>query len=702
MSALTEALSYAKRGWLVVPLHNPKQGVCSCRKRNCSSPGKHPRTEHGINDASADAGRIKRWWQQCPEANVGIVTGQASGLVVLDVDGEEGKASLEALTAALGSLPKTLCVKTGRTGTDGARAGCHYYFRYPAGLLVRNSAGIVGKGLDIRGEGGYVVAPPSLHPSGRYYDWHVPGQSLADAPPWLLERLSEAKATSGPMPVPGVQQGTIPQGGRNAGLASLAGTMRRRGMAPEAIEAALLAENAARCVPPLSEGEVREIAHSVARYAPAAPVAADPKPKAENHQHLAREWPAPLTEAAFHGLAGAFVRLVEPGTEADPAALLFQFLVAIGSIIGRGPHYRAGADKHHSNLYVVLVGNSSKARKGTSWSEVNRICEQIDLHWAKTRAQSGLTSGEGLIHAVRDSVTESVAIKEKGRVIDHQEQVTDAGESDKRLLVSETEFGQALQCAARDGSTLSPVVRNAWDGVQLRVLAKSAKATCAEPHISIVGHITNTELQRLLTTSDAANGFANRFLWVCSVRSKCLPFGGIVDTEALSLLSSLAREAVTFARDVQEVSWAEEARTLWAEVYPQLSEGKSGALGLVTARAEAQTIRLALLYALLDKSPQIHVAHLQAALELWRYASDSAAFIFGQSLGDPVADSIVTLLRERPEGVTRTELSEHFGRNKSSTELDAALTLARSSGLIRVGRRETGGRPAEVWLLVSV
>ncbi|MBW4026336.1 MAG: DUF3987 domain-containing protein [Acidobacteria bacterium] len=713
MSVLSEALDYAKRGWLTVPLHNPKQGVCSCRKKACGSPGKHPRTAHGLKDASKDAAQIKSWWQQWPEANVGIVTGRESGLLVLDVDGEDGKASLQALIEEHGSLPKTLCALTGRMGRDDKRNGCHYYFRAPAGATIRNSASVLGKGLDIRAEGGYVVAPPSLHPSGRLYEWLapgiVPGQPLADAPAWMLAKLADGKpAQQQTAPAQqGTQTASIGEGGRNHALASLGGAMRRKGMTPAAIEAALLAENAARCTPPLPDAEVREIARSVSRYEPAETgrtIQARPteQPTAPAPEQQKRQWPAPMGEAAYYGLAGEFVRTIAPHTEADPAALLVQVLVALGSIIGRGPHYRAGADKHHANLFAVIVGNSSKARKGTSWGEVNRVAGITDLHWSKTRISSGLSTGEGLIHAVRDSITESVPIKEKGRVIDTQEQVTDAGETDKRLLCVEGELGQTLQCAAREGSTLSAVVRQAWDGVPLRVLAKSAKATCLEPHISVIGHITITELQRLLTASDVANGFANRFLWVCSARSQCLPFGGTADPEALSATGARARAAVEVAKGISEVTWAAETRALWAEVYGQLSEGKPGLLGSIVARAEAQTVRLAMLYALLDCSAEIRLDHLKAALELWRYSEDSAAYIFGQSVGDPTADAIVQLLRERPEGVTRKELSDHFDRNKTKAELDAALTLAQSSGLIRVARRETGGRPAEVWLLVSV
>jgi putative DNA primase/helicase len=269
MTTIKTALAYAKRGWLVVPLHNPKQGGCSCRKKNCTSPGKHPRTEHGLNDGSKDPKQIALWWEKWPDANLGILTGQESALVVLDVDGAEGKASLQALSAAQGALPKTLCVKTGRTDTDGKRKGAHFYFRAPVGVPIRNSAGVLGKGLDIRADGGYVVAPPSLHPSGLLYEWRAPEQPLADVPPWMLAKLAQAKPAPDP---PRAQGEVIAEGGRNHALASLAGTMRRRGMSPEAIEAALVKENEARCNPPLSASEVGEIARSVGRYTPTAPV----------------------------------------------------------------------------------------------------------------------------------------------------------------------------------------------------------------------------------------------------------------------------------------------------------------------------------------------------------------------------------------------------------------------------------------------
>lgn len=257
MTTLEAALEYAARGWLVIPLHNVKQGVCSCRKKDCNSPGKHPRTANGFKDGSKDPKQIECWLKKWPEANIGIVTGQESGLFVLDVDGEDGKASLSQLIAAHGPLPKTLCVKTGR--------GFHYYFHMPAGAAIRNSVGSLGKGLDIKTDGGYVVAPPSIHASGLRYEWVTPEPPLADLPPWMLAMLTGAK----PAPEPSrTQSEVIPEGRRHATLTRLAGAMRRQGATPEAIEAALMMENDARCKPPLAASEVREIARSISGYKP--------------------------------------------------------------------------------------------------------------------------------------------------------------------------------------------------------------------------------------------------------------------------------------------------------------------------------------------------------------------------------------------------------------------------------------------------
>lgn len=251
MSRLKDALAYASIGFAVFPL----------------TPGsKRPIAgSNGLKDATTDITQIGLWWgRQYPDANIGIATGERSGIVVLDVDvkhGASGAASLAALIAEHSTLPPTP-EQTTPTG------GTHYLFRYAPG--VRNSAGKLGPGLDIRGDGGYIAAAPSITNDG-VYAWRnlldLDVMPIAPMPEWLLKLLRPATAKIAAEPV----VGTIMDGSRNSTLASLAGTMRRRGMSEDAIREALFIENAEKCDPPLDETEVAEIAHSMMRYEPADP-----------------------------------------------------------------------------------------------------------------------------------------------------------------------------------------------------------------------------------------------------------------------------------------------------------------------------------------------------------------------------------------------------------------------------------------------
>lgn len=209
------------------------------------------------------------------------------------------------------------------------------------------------------------------------------------------------------------------------------------------------------------------------------------------------------------------------------------------------------------------------------------------------------------------------------------------------------------------------------------------------------------ELKRLLTATEQANGLANRFLWFCVARSRPLPFGGSVDEKALDLLAQELGFAIDYAQNIGRVDFSEDARDLWFEVYDELSEARPGLFGAITARAEAQVLRLALVYAVLDGSAQIAVQHLKAALEVWRYCAQSARYIFGCSLGDPAADEILRLLKDSQCGLTRTELSKHFGNHKSSDEITRALMELKSLGLVEAERTNTAGRPAETWRAVA-
>lgn len=420
---------------------------------------------------------------------------------------------------------------------------------------------------------------------------------------------------------------------------------------------------------------------------------ADAKAPGSDETAPEEKWPAPMDPCAYYGIAGEIVQAIEPHTESDPIALLAQILVAFGILVGRTAYYQVEGDRHYSNLFEILLGETAKGRKGTSWGRVRSIFERVP-GWPKV--VSGLSSGEGLKWQVRDPRTEMVKNKRSG---DATEEVVDEGVADKRLLVIEPEFAGVTRVVARQGNTLSSTVRSAWDTGNLATLTKHDPITATGAHISIIGHVTVDELRAELTQTDTANGFANRFLFLCVRRSKCLPFGGEgLPEDVLNAFAQQLDRAACLARAVGRVTMAADARNRWARVYPRVSEGAQGLFGAATARAEAQVVRLAMLYALLDEKAQIDTPHLLAALAVWEYASSSAGFVFGSSLGDLVADEILRAVRSAgQDGMTRTQIRDLFQRNCSVARIGAALDLLVRRNLVKRRTQETGGRPSEVW-----
>ena len=395
-----------------------------------------------------------------------------------------------------------------------------------------------------------------------------------------------------------------------------------------------------------------------------------------------RPWPDADKPGILYGLAGDIVRLISPHTEADPMAILGQFLVGFGSIVGRSPHWRVESTRHGVNLFACIVGSTSKARKGTSWDNVRWILSRCDETWAKDQVMSGLSTGEGLIYAVRDPVRKREKVQGGG----YEEKEVDPGVTDKRACWVESEFESVLACMSRDANTLNAVIRQAYDGHLLRVATKNSPNRATDAHVSIIGHITDEALRAKLTRTDTANGFANRFLWVCARRARLLPHGGYMGREpTFPELLQRVEDAAQFARlefagDSAPICRTEEANRLWEQVYPRLTTSRPGMLGMVTSRAEAQVMRLAVVYALLDLEKWVRPDHLNAALAFWDYCDASAGYIFGDSLGDPDAEKLLAAIREAGEsGLTVTDIR----RRVFSGHLDTQSIQAKIAILVR-------------------
>ncbi len=283
--ALRAALTYAARGWPVAPAHSIRDDrSCTCSDVKCTSRGKHPLTPHGLKDASTDEATIRSWWSKWPHANVLIRTGMVGDrcLVALDIDPRHnGDESLAKLIIEHGELPATPQCCTGGGGQ-------HIFMWAPR--AIPNSAGKAGderfgEGVDVRGEGGYVIAAPSRHESGRTYEWdsgaHPADVTLAEAPAWFVHLAGWSKKRRDARDGDDVgNDESYIVGGRNDALTRLGGAMRRVGAGLKRITDALLDENDEKCKPPLDPAEVKKIARSVVKYPSGDPTPAgvDPFP----------------------------------------------------------------------------------------------------------------------------------------------------------------------------------------------------------------------------------------------------------------------------------------------------------------------------------------------------------------------------------------------------------------------------------------
>ncbi len=409
-----------------------------------------------------------------------------------------------------------------------------------------------------------------------------------------------------------------------------------------------------------------------------------------------------LNDQALYGIAGEFTRAATESSEADPAAVLATFLVWAGALIGPNVFIKVGPIRHTPRLFVAIVAASSKGRKGTSAAPVLDFNEQLAWTPALNLNNGPMSSGEGLIFAVRDQSDEQ----------DKQGKTVDEGVADKRLLLIEGEFGAPLKTFKRDGNTLSAVLRSAWDHGNISPLTKRDRIKTSGAHICIVGHITRKELSHLLEGTEVFNGFANRFLWICARRQKLVPRPKEMNEFVYKQLVKKFRQLVEHSTKLSCIEFTENAGRMWDDIYTKkLSADAPGVLGVVTARAEPQTLRLALIYALLDGATAIDTEHLTAALAFWDYCFHSAAFIFGSPATDPNAEKILNSLKDAPlnpeskiREKSQTELHSLFANKISGKELGSILSDLESLGRISQRKEDKApgqGRAKTLWSLKS-
>jgi hypothetical protein len=406
-----------------------------------------------------------------------------------------------------------------------------------------------------------------------------------------------------------------------------------------------------------------------------------------------------LHEGAKYGLAGQIVDELSQYTEASDAGVLFSLLAGFGAMLGRTPYIQAGS-RQSARLWPLLVGPTSSGRKGTSWQVASMPLWYADRGAFITRnVHSGLSTGEGLIHLVRDGEEPDPAFPRKK---------LDEGVIDKRRLIVEQEFaGRVLAVSRRENSTLSSVLREAWEGSTLEVSTRTRPQRATAPHVVLICHATATELRTRLSDSDFSGGLVNRFLIVGVKRSKLLPSGELPPDDLLKALGMELGERLRTARDgPKRLSRTEDASKLWETLYRDIlnaDDDDETPFGQAVTRGPAYVARLSLVYAVLDGSPVVDVPHVTAAALAWDYCYSSAKQIFQSTAplgeGDDVARAEAYIRACNGKGVTRSQLSALFRRGKSSAELDGLTKQLIATGNVAYGELPDKSRhPTLIWV----
>jgi phage/plasmid primase-like uncharacterized protein len=394
---------------------------------------------------------------------------------------------------------------------------------------------------------------------------------------------------------------------------------------------------------------------------------------ADTHRNAPRPDPACL-----YGLVGDIAQAGSNNTEANGYAVAASALAYLGAALGRGPYFPIGDDRNHARLFLVHVGRSSRGRKGTAKKLIYRIhnaLQAINGLLVPQVHSGGLSTREGLalmIHdGYRDGKNEVPAIE------------------DKRLLVVESEFSNVLHQSKRDGNTLSGALRDAWDGTSIKPAVKTCPVWASDPHISIIGDITPSELRELMHKRELTNGFANRFIFFWAEGDKVVPFPQPTPMCVVEALADRVAQVLRFAgadrpvdTDVMCMEFSPEAVSLYERLYRgELRDRSAGEhiTGLLVRRAPV-LLRLAMLFALTDQTRVITVEHINAAMAWVRYWVDSVKFIFQSAVDEAGATAttdmtqrIVTYLAAHGQA-TRTELTKGcFGGHVSKAKLDQAL-----------------------------
>ena len=632
---------------------------------------------------------------------IAIVTGKISGIFALDVDTDKDKFEVDPETGELidgfktlrdlefkhGELPKTPTVRT-------PRGGQHYIFRLPPEGIPNSTGNTgIGIGLDIRGDGGIVVAPPTFartfqHDSyGFINDFSTP---LADPPQWLIDLIygSNSKKNHSyrhtKMPV---EKDDILEGTRNDTLTRIAGTYWYALRDKDSVLYAILGVNNKRCKPPLEEFEVRAIVNSVTGY----PLTiAKPPTGSRSAFELPRvAFPKAMDRRAYHGLLGEIAFSLFPQSEGSHEGIFLSLLTMFGNCIGNTPYVDSNG-KLHTNEFIVLVGESAASRKSACEKANRPYFEALDpiLHnWYWNCLTRSANSGEGILRKLRDPI------------IDDEGNVVVEGRKDPRLFIYLEEWSKMLTVLTRDGNTLEGLCNELWDSVypvENNVVGKPMSSS--DHHVSIQACVTKADLVKHLRPTQMANGFANRYNFVAVDKSQLLANGStpLVDPELLQKLATV----VEWATQQGRIYRSQEAMDFWEVVYKQMNKNKTGnSMDTLLGRGVAHITKFSLIFALADMSPFIEVKHIRAAMHVWDYIEDSTAYIFQELEISKDEERILQSMDSEGGTLTRSAVNDLFGARRNPRTLNKIRDMLVLRGFIDIEYVLTEGakKKTEYW-----
>ncbi len=656
-------------GCLAFPVWGSRAGRCLCGdphdgtgKHGPDNVGKHPATIHGFKDATADVDAIRKFLSNPGTPNYGL--NAPEGVLVVDVDGP-GTAEWEALQHKHGPLPVTLTTTTAN--------GRHYFFRWPADAGPMPTGKLFGFVVR-RHDDGYVIGPGSVHPSGVQYDTLRQDSGM----PYPIADLPRSWADAAAKPEPYiVVAGKLPDvGERHDWLRNtarlFAGTVRD----PDALKAAVMVENL-KLPQPKSEAEVdRAIGAVLARFGPD-PVETDPDTGEVRRvfgdepgllsTSTSEDFPEPPAAAAYEGLLGEVTDYLAEGTDASSVGLLGSLLAFCGALM---PAKAYMARTQTTSPFIALVGESSVGRKGTAMNRAgDALASAVGIDVVNDVTLDGINSGEGLIS--------EMCFKQRSSK-------PTAG------VLFEEEYATMMAAQGREGSTLDGRMRAAFDGGPLSNRKAAESKTVNPPYwLPALIAITPSELRSKLPSGALQSGSGNRWLYLPVVRHS-RGFRNIGPALPEDLRDRLVKAHSIANRMPMQLGVDDDVSDTLTQYSEHLRTTTLGLAADMTRRFAVIAFRIALVHAAVECAARVTLDHLRRALALTEYARAGMGWVFGQSLGNPLATLLLRHLQDAGS-LSATHITRHIIRDplKRQDAIDELIRL----GFARVGAVVgTGGR----------